>query len=44
MADDIVIEDVPFGMVMKGKDGVREGFTGFFAAAADLGRAKILGY
>lgn len=36
MADDVVIEDVPFGMIMKGKDGVKEGFTGFFAAAADF--------
>jgi steroid delta-isomerase-like uncharacterized protein len=36
MADDVVIEDVPFGMIMKGKDGVKQGFTGFFAAAADF--------
>jgi steroid delta-isomerase-like uncharacterized protein len=36
MADDVVIEDVPFGMLMKGKDGVKQGFTGFFAAAADF--------
>jgi steroid delta-isomerase-like uncharacterized protein len=36
MADDVVIEDVPFGMMMKGKDGVKQGFTGFFAAAADF--------
>jgi steroid delta-isomerase-like uncharacterized protein len=36
MTDDVVIEDVPFGMVMKGKDGVRQGFTGFFATAADF--------
>jgi ketosteroid isomerase-like protein len=25
MTDDVVIEDVPFGMVMKGKDGVKQG-------------------
>jgi steroid delta-isomerase-like uncharacterized protein len=36
MTDDVVIEDVPFGMVMKGKDGVKQGFTGFFTAAADF--------
>jgi steroid delta-isomerase-like uncharacterized protein len=36
MADDVVIEDVPFGMIMKGKDGVKQGFTGFFAAAVDF--------
>ena len=36
MTDDVVIEDVPFGMVMKGKDGVKQGFTGFFAAAVDF--------
>ncbi len=36
MADDVGIEDVPFGMVMKGKDGVKQGFTGFFSAASDF--------
>ena len=36
MTDDIVIEDVPFGMVMQGKDSVKQGFSGFFAAAADF--------
>jgi steroid delta-isomerase-like uncharacterized protein len=36
MTDDVVIEDVPFGMVMKGKHGVKQGFTGFFKAAADF--------
>jgi len=35
-ADDVVIEDVPFGMVMKGKDGVKQGFTGFFTAVPDF--------
>jgi len=32
MRDDVVIEDVPFGMVMKGKEGVKKGFTGFYTA------------
>ena len=36
MTDDVVIEDVPFGMIMKGKDGVKQDFTGFFAAAPDF--------
>jgi ketosteroid isomerase-like protein len=27
MTDDVVIEDVPFGMIMKGKDGVRQGYS-----------------
>jgi steroid delta-isomerase-like uncharacterized protein len=36
MTDDVVIEDVPFGIVMRGKDGVRAGFTGFFDAAKDF--------
>jgi predicted ester cyclase len=28
---------MPFGMmIMKGKDGVKQGFSGFFAAAADF--------
>jgi steroid delta-isomerase-like uncharacterized protein len=36
MTDDVVIEDVPFGMIMKGKDGVKQGFTGFFNAASDF--------
>jgi steroid delta-isomerase-like uncharacterized protein len=36
MTDDVVIEDVPFGMVMRGKDGVKQGFSGFFTAAADF--------
>jgi steroid delta-isomerase-like uncharacterized protein len=38
VTDDIVIEDVPFvpfGMVMKGKDGVRQGYAFFFEAAPD---------
>lgn len=36
MTDDVVIEDVPFGMVMRGKDGVKQGFSGFFSAASDF--------
>jgi ketosteroid isomerase-like protein len=27
VTNDVVIEDVPFGMVMKGKDGVRQGYS-----------------
>jgi ketosteroid isomerase-like protein len=33
LADDVVIEDVPSGPVMKGKDGVKQGFTNFYTAA-----------
>ncbi len=36
LTDDVVIEDVPFGMVMKGKDGVKQGYAGFIAAAPDF--------
>jgi steroid delta-isomerase-like uncharacterized protein len=39
VTDDVVIEDVPFvpfGMVMKGKDGVRQGYAFFFEAALDF--------
>ena len=39
VTDDVVIEDVPFvpfGMVMKGKDGVRQGYTGFVKATPDF--------
>src|SRR5919106_1466592 len=36
MIDDVVIEDVPFGMVMKGKDGVKRGFAGFFTPDRDF--------
>ena len=41
---DIVIGDVPFvpfGMVMKGKDGVRQGYAFFFEAAPDYKIDKI---
>ncbi len=46
VTDDIVIEDVPFvpfEMVMKGKDGVRQGYAFFFEAAPDY-KSQILGY
>lgn len=39
MTEDVVIEDVPFvqfGMVMKGKDGVRQGYAGFIEATPDF--------
>jgi steroid delta-isomerase-like uncharacterized protein len=39
VTDDVVIEDVPFvpfGMVMKGKDGVRQGYAGFIVATPDF--------
>jgi steroid delta-isomerase-like uncharacterized protein len=39
VTDDVVIEDVPFvpfGMVMKGKDGVRQGYAGFLEATPDF--------
>ena len=39
VTDDVVIEDVPcvpFGMVMKGKDGVRQGYARFIEATPDF--------
>jgi steroid delta-isomerase-like uncharacterized protein len=36
LADDVVIEDVPFVLVMKGKDGVKQAFTNFYTAAPDF--------
>ena len=39
VTDDVVIEDVPFvpfEMVMKGKDGVRQGYAGFIEATPDF--------
>ena len=39
MTDNVVIEDVqfmPFGMVMKGKDGVRQGYAGVIKATPDF--------
>jgi ketosteroid isomerase-like protein len=45
LADNVVIEDVPFGLVMKGKDGVKQGFTNFYTAAPHFqGRAQIFGH
>lgn len=35
MTDDVVIEDIPLGMVMEGKDAVRQGYKSFIAAAPD---------
>jgi hypothetical protein len=36
VTDDVVIEDVPFGMVIKGKDGARQGYAGFIEATPDF--------
>ena len=39
VTDDVVLEDVPFvpfGMVMKGKDGVGQGYAGFIEATSDF--------
>jgi hypothetical protein len=39
VTDDVVIEDVPFvpfGLVMKGKDGVRQAYSGFIQATPDF--------
>jgi steroid delta-isomerase-like uncharacterized protein len=39
VTDDVIIEDVPFvpfGMVMKGKDGVRQGYAGFIESTPDF--------
>jgi ketosteroid isomerase-like protein len=36
LTDDVVIEDVPFRLVMKGKDGVKQGYAGFLEAAPDF--------
>jgi hypothetical protein len=39
VTDDVVIEDVPFvpfGMVMKGKDGVRQASSDFIQATPDF--------
>lgn len=35
LTDDVVIEDIPLGMVMRGKDAVKQGYTSFIAAAPD---------
>jgi steroid delta-isomerase-like uncharacterized protein len=36
MTDDVVIEDIPFGIVMKGKDGIRQTYAGLVEATPDL--------
>lgn len=36
MTDDVIIEDVAWGLVMKGKDGVRKGYTDFVKAVPDF--------
>jgi steroid delta-isomerase-like uncharacterized protein len=36
VTDDVVIEDVPINVVMKGKNGVKEGYSMFIAAAPDF--------
>ena len=35
LTDDIVIENIPLGVVMKGKDAVRQGYAGFFKVTPD---------
>ena len=45
LTDDIVIEDVTFGVVMKGKDGIKQTYPILFTAAPDFKvRAKSLGH
>jgi steroid delta-isomerase-like uncharacterized protein len=36
VTDDVVIEDVPFGIVMRGKDGIRQSYAGLIEATPDL--------
>jgi steroid delta-isomerase-like uncharacterized protein len=36
VTDDVVIEDIPFGIVMKGKDGVRQSYSGLVEATPDI--------
>jgi steroid delta-isomerase-like uncharacterized protein len=36
MTDDVVIEDIPFGIVMTGKDGIRQSYAGLVEATPDL--------
>ena len=36
LADDIVIENISFGIVMRGKNSVKEGYKGFFSAIPDF--------
>jgi hypothetical protein len=34
--DDVLIEDVSFGTLMKAKEGVKQSFSGFYAATPDF--------
>jgi steroid delta-isomerase-like uncharacterized protein len=36
VTDDVVIEDIPLGAVMKGKDGVRQGYASFLKITPDF--------
>jgi steroid delta-isomerase-like uncharacterized protein len=36
LTDDVIIEDIPLGVVMKGKDGVRQGYAGFLKVTPDF--------
>ena len=45
LTDDIVFEDVTFGVVMKGKDGFKQIYPTFITAAPDFKlEAQSLGY
>ena len=45
LTDDIVIEDVTFGVIMKGKDDIKKIYPTLFTGAPDFKlRAKILGH
>jgi steroid delta-isomerase-like uncharacterized protein len=36
LTDDVVIEDIPLGVVMKGKYGLRQGYAGFLIVTPDF--------
>jgi steroid delta-isomerase-like uncharacterized protein len=36
MTDDVIVEDVPFGMIRKEKDGVKQGFAALYNAIPDF--------
>ena len=43
MTDDVIVEDVPFGIVRKGKGSVKQGFAAFIQRSSGFqGGAKIL--
>ena len=45
LTDDIVIEDVTFGVVMKGKDYIKNNLSHFVVAAPDFKlELKVLGH